>query len=69
MLFSKRKRPRQFSYTPFYSKEDSESEGDQQRIKFKRPQRIERRKIFPLGIIFLLLIVLTIFYLMQKHAL
>ena len=66
MLFSKRKKPRQFSYTPFYSKEKDESDGEQQRIKFKRPQRIERRKIFPIGIIFLLLIVLAVFYFIQK---
>ena len=66
MLFSRRKKPRQFSYTPFYSKENDESDGEQQKIKFKRPQRIEHRKAFPVWIIFLLLIVLAVFYLLQK---
>ena len=66
MFFSKRKKPRQFSYTPFYLKENDESDGKQQRIKFNRPKRTGKRKVIPVWIIFLLLIVLAIFYLLQN---
>ena len=57
MLFQKRKKPRQFSYTPFYLKDEKDSSGRSVRIKFKRTRIGKQKKGFPIFIVILAIIV------------
>jgi len=64
MLFQPRKRPRKFSYTPFYLKEKNGKENSTRRIKFKRTRKPKTKKGIPIVIILLaILVYLLISYL------
>ena len=53
MLFQKRKKPRQFSYTPFYYKEDKDSKITSKKIKFKRTRTPKQSKKLPVILVIL----------------
>ncbi len=64
MLFSKRKRPRQFDYTPYYLKDEKDKTGNLNKIRFGRTRISKERKGLPIIIIILAIgVALLIVYL------
>ena len=64
MIFGKRKKPRQFSYTPFYLNDEEDKNNNLDKIRFKRTRISKERKGLPIIIIILAVgIVLLMFYL------
>ena len=60
MLFPARKKPRKFSYTPQYLKEEKNYEYKEKRIKFGRISRYVKKKGFPIWLIILIIVVMFI---------
>ena len=60
MLFQARKRPRKFSYTPQYLKEEINNEGKGKRIKLSRTSKYIQKKRIPIWLIILAIFVIFI---------
>jgi hypothetical protein len=60
MLFPARKKPRKFSYTPQYLKEEKNYEYKEKRIKLRRTSRYIQKKGFPIWLIILVICVVFI---------
>ena len=62
MLFQKRKKPRQFSYTPFYYKEDKDSKITSRKVKFKRMRTPKQSKKIP---VILVILAIAVYFLIK----
>ncbi|MFH1231586.1 MAG: hypothetical protein V1709_08845, partial [Planctomycetota bacterium] len=64
--FPQRKKPRRFSYTPYYYKEEKEGEENNNKLKFKRGSRYSQKKRSHIWIIILIILVLFVVFYLKK---